>query len=252
MRNFTPFIEVAQRWNIPMWLGETGENNPDWTSAVSQICEEHHISYHFWPYKKMEAQKKNSSVSIVPPEGWGEITAYADKGGKSPGHERAENILTEFLKNMLLENCIKRENVDRAILRNGEFILRATEYAERAGSYKGHPKRDNVFDFRINRDIEIVEIHPKQTKRFFFDNQWDRFNIVLTEGEFVSYYAPRFTPVKVGFYGKFDTGSRIKFDGKEVALSGDKATIDLSKPSTDLLKLECVKGKIQLDRLVFM
>ncbi|MCL1856594.1 MAG: glycoside hydrolase family 5 protein [Kiritimatiellaeota bacterium] len=247
MKNFAAFLDASKKWDIPLWLGETGENYPEWFSAIAQICEEHHISYHFWPYKKMG--KVNCSMTIATPDGWDDILAYA-AGGKHPGYDRAEKILAEYLDNLLLAKCSKNPNVDRAILRNGEYTLRATDYAERPGCFHGHPKRENLFDFRQGKDIEIVEVTPKGEPRFFFDHQWDRFNIVLSEGEFVSYHAPRFTPKAVTLHGQFTPGSRLRFAGKEIAPDGDTATLPLDAPTPDLLKLECLHGTLRLDRLL--
>ena len=110
---FAPFTELRDRLDVPLWLGETGENSNEWCTAIARICDRLEISYHFWPYKKMGAP--SCSAEIRMPDAWPEITGYAT-GGPHPGTARAKRILAELLDNVRLAECIPHDEVDRAIL----------------------------------------------------------------------------------------------------------------------------------------
>ena len=116
---FDPFVEIRDRFEVPIWLGETGENSNEWCGAIAAICDRLHISYHFWPYKKMRST--SCSAEIRMPEDWAEIIAYS-KRGRHPGTARAKRILDELLENILLDNCVLHDEADDAILR--EAVLR--------------------------------------------------------------------------------------------------------------------------------
>jgi endoglucanase len=63
-----PYLDYRDRWNVPIFMGEGGENNPDWYIGAFNLLEEHHISWNFWTYKKMETT--NSPYSIPMPKDW--------------------------------------------------------------------------------------------------------------------------------------------------------------------------------------
>jgi len=254
---FSAFLEKSKEWNVPLWLGETGENSNEWFSAVSQICDKYGISYHFWPYKKMGAH--NCSATIKTPEDWDEIIAYT-KRKSHPGYETAEKILNEFLDNMLLKNCHKNSEVDRAILRNDEYNLCAVDFAETEGSYKGNANSVNVFGFKTNSGLSFVmKTNDNETYKsilgwnFSKGRRWDMLNLVLEEGEFVSYYAPNFNATKVEIHFKAEKDSIITFAEKEITINeSNNVVVLLEKPEIKLLKLACLKGKAEIDSIRFL
>jgi endoglucanase len=69
------YVEFRDKYNVPIWMGESGENNDEWITKFRTILDEDQISWTFWPYKKMEAT--SALVSFSKPEHWDEIVAYA-------------------------------------------------------------------------------------------------------------------------------------------------------------------------------
>ena len=64
------YLAFREKYNVPIWLGETGENNDDWIAAAVRLADAHDIGWAFWPYKKMDAT--SSVVSFDAPAGMGE------------------------------------------------------------------------------------------------------------------------------------------------------------------------------------
>jgi len=60
------YLEARDKWNIPLWIGETGENTIEWYTMLFFMCDQHNISWNFWPWKKMDTI--NSQYSIKKPE----------------------------------------------------------------------------------------------------------------------------------------------------------------------------------------
>lgn len=77
--SLAPFVETAKRLNVPLWMGEGGENNLQWYTYAFPMYERLGIGWCFWAYKKMEVP--NSPVTFEKPEGWDQITAYLDGRG---------------------------------------------------------------------------------------------------------------------------------------------------------------------------
>ena len=77
------FVDFRDKYNVPIWLGESGENKDEWVATFARLLEKNNIGWAFWTYKKMDAT--SSPVSFAQPDHWAEITAYA-KEGRNLGH----------------------------------------------------------------------------------------------------------------------------------------------------------------------
>jgi hypothetical protein len=68
------YLDFRARHNVPLWLGESGENTDEWIATFRSLLEQHEIGWCFWPYKKMEAP--SCIRSFERPPYWDEIVAY--------------------------------------------------------------------------------------------------------------------------------------------------------------------------------
>jgi endoglucanase len=59
------YLDYRDRYNVPIWLGESGENKDEWIGQFVKVLESNDIGWCFWPYKKME--KTSCMVSIQKP-----------------------------------------------------------------------------------------------------------------------------------------------------------------------------------------
>jgi endoglucanase len=73
------YLDFRDKWQVPIWLGESGENDDKWIAAFTKTLEENHVGWCFWPYKKMDAA--SSVVTFDRPAGWDAIIALS----KMPG-----------------------------------------------------------------------------------------------------------------------------------------------------------------------
>jgi endoglucanase len=120
------FLEFRERYQVPLWLGETGENTDEWIGACRRLAERHGIGWCFWPYKKLGAA--SCLATIAPPEGWDEIVAYgahrtADfeaNGRIRPPLVRSRAALAALLTNIRLENCRLNEGYAKALGLRGD------------------------------------------------------------------------------------------------------------------------------------
>ncbi len=123
------YLELRDKWNVPIFMGEGGENNKDWYAGAFRLFEDHDISWNFWTWKKLGTT--NSPCSIRIPEGWGLLIDYL-QGGAKPSAETAERILWNYLDNMRLTDCEYRPEVVRSLLRRAPVRIPAIFYG-----YKG-------------------------------------------------------------------------------------------------------------------
>jgi endoglucanase len=70
-----PYVDFRTKYNVPIWLGESGENTDAWIHDFATVLNKDDIGWAFWTYKRMDATA--SIVSWRKPVYWDEIIAYA-------------------------------------------------------------------------------------------------------------------------------------------------------------------------------
>ncbi len=108
-----PYLDFRERYQVPIWMGESGENQDTWIAQFRTMLEKNEVGWTFWPYKKMDAT--SSPVSFERPLHWDEIVAYAALPGgmgaaeehmkKRPVSDHARAALADLLEKIKLENC---------------------------------------------------------------------------------------------------------------------------------------------------
>lgn len=104
------YLAFRDEHDVPLWLGESGENTDEWISRFRQVLEAHDIGWCFWPYKKLTA---TSCIATIPaPPHWEQIVAYAEapRGdfeqirAALPPLELTQQVFRQLLDNLRLEN----------------------------------------------------------------------------------------------------------------------------------------------------
>lgn len=106
------FLELRQKYHIPLWLGESGENKNDWYTACIRLVESHDIGWSWWPLKKMG---DNNPLEIRVEPSWQRLVDYWTGKGPRPTEQEAEQALQELLRNIRLENNIYHKEVTDAL-----------------------------------------------------------------------------------------------------------------------------------------
>lgn len=104
-----PYLEARDRLGLPLWMGESGENDEDWYRAAFGLFEQHEIPWTFWTWKKIEGP--TSPVVAAAPAGWDAITRCATGDGDVPAD--VAQILADMLENLALDRCrVRTELLD--------------------------------------------------------------------------------------------------------------------------------------------
>jgi len=131
------YVEKGKELDVPLWVGECGENNNDWYWGIFQLFEDHDIGWSFWPWKKIS--RGNNPAQIVEPKGWSDIVDYVNSGASKPSREAAQATFDEFLENIQMSRCNYRKEVVNAMLRRVPARIQAENYG-----YKGPGKSFEV------------------------------------------------------------------------------------------------------------
>ncbi len=108
-------VALRDQWNMPLWLGETGENSNEWFREVVRYAEEANIGWAWWPWKKIGAI--TGPVTIQKPAGYQAILDYWRNTGPKPSTNAALNGLLALAQAARFENCVLHPDVFDALLR---------------------------------------------------------------------------------------------------------------------------------------
>jgi endoglucanase len=105
------FLDFRDKYNVPIWMGESGENTDGWISSFRTLLETNNIGWCFWPYKKLDAT--SCVASIGPPADWDAIVGFAEGPRTSfedvrkhrPAKEKVQKALNEYLERVKFANC---------------------------------------------------------------------------------------------------------------------------------------------------
>lgn len=115
------FIAFRDKYNVPIYAGETGENTDEWVAEFRQLLESNNIGWHFWPYKKLDSPK--NILSVIPPAKYDSLVNYAEapRGSfkelrKLPvQREMLKQVLAEFLDNCQFSKCKPNDGYIKAL-----------------------------------------------------------------------------------------------------------------------------------------
>lgn len=108
------FLELREKYRIPLWLGESGENSNTWFTEAIQLVEQEGIGWAWWQWKKMGI---NNPLEIPQPAGYRKLLDYWNGKGQRPTQAEAQSILTEWLENLKIANNILHRDVVDAMIR---------------------------------------------------------------------------------------------------------------------------------------
>jgi endoglucanase len=115
------YADFANKYNVPIWMGESGENTDRWIDSWRRLNEKNNFGWCFWPYKKMDAQ--SNMVSIKKTAEWDSIITYVNKPRTSykefrdakPAPEVVNKAFADYLENCKFANCIVNDGYMKAL-----------------------------------------------------------------------------------------------------------------------------------------
>jgi len=106
-----PYLEFSRRHNVPLYMGESGENTYAWITDFRTLLESEGIGWAFWTYKRLDTDR--CIASIRRPEGWDALADFAEhprctyqeiREQRLPRDVAAE-MLDSFLENVAFGAC---------------------------------------------------------------------------------------------------------------------------------------------------
>ncbi|MBT1695308.1 cellulase family glycosylhydrolase [Fulvivirgaceae bacterium PWU4] len=108
-------LSLRDQYNVPLWLGESGENSNVWFRNAIGLMEENKIGWAWWPMKKIASVV--NPLTVVKNDGYAQLLNYWKNGGTRPTAEFAQKALMQLAENLKIENNIYRKDVIDAMFR---------------------------------------------------------------------------------------------------------------------------------------
>jgi len=114
-------VDFRKKVNLPLYMGETGENTDEWVCSFRKLLDNNNIGWHFWPYKKLENAR--GIVRIKKPDNWNIVVDFTKKDRNGfdkiriarPTQTEVLGAMNEFIRNMKFENCISNDSYIKAL-----------------------------------------------------------------------------------------------------------------------------------------
>ena len=115
------YLDFRDKYDVPIYMGESGENDDEWVLKFRQLLDEHSISWHFWPYKKMDNSR--GLINFDNPKYYDLIIDYAESDRTTyknirenrPDVKKVKLALNGFLEQCKFENCFPNKGYLKAL-----------------------------------------------------------------------------------------------------------------------------------------
>jgi len=230
-------LDLREKHNMPIWLGETGENSNVWFTELIQLLDQHNIGYAFWPMKKIDNIAGITNVKITPE--YEKLLDYWKNGGKKPSKEYAKKALMQIADNYKLSNTeVKKDVIDA--------MFRQTKDAS-TKPFKNHQVPGRIFasEYDLGRmgsaylDKDFINLWVSDPAK---RSEWNSGQQMRNDG--VDIYKCNDKITNQYYVGKTESGEWLQYT---VQSKGDKNyTFDLRyASSTDSkIRIETASGKV--------
>ena len=107
------FLDIRDKFNVPFWMGESGENDNDWFRSAVKLFESNNIGWSWWTIKKIGSE--SSLMTIEKPAGYQKVIEYWAGKGPKPTAEEAKKTFAELAENVKFEKCKINNDVIAAL-----------------------------------------------------------------------------------------------------------------------------------------
>lgn len=119
--NIQDFVSFRDSVNLPIFMGETGENTDQWIGAWTRLMERNNIGWTYWPFKKMGSPR--GVMTIAQPENWDKVIEFTQSPRNNfdeirkarPGQELVKKAMLQFVENCKYSNCKVNESYVKAM-----------------------------------------------------------------------------------------------------------------------------------------
>ncbi|BAV96938.1 cellulase family glycosylhydrolase [Lysobacter enzymogenes] len=252
-------LALRERWNLPLWLGETGENSNDWFARTVATVEGEGIGWANWPVKKL---RYNNPLQVIANPGYEQVLAYWE--GKGPRPQRAqarEALLTLAGRDVRFAHNRQHPDVADAWLRaphddrslpfkphrigrdGGELAAADFDMGRNGVAYFDHSAANE--SGKPNADWNPSQLYRNDGVDLLRDGEGERMRVAMQPGEWLKYtiQAEAAGDFALSWRGNGAGALRVRLNGDALApFEANQAQRAALQRGRNTLVLEAVSG----------
>lgn len=119
-------LNLRDNWNVPLWMGESGENSNPWFYETVQLLEGNNIGWCWWTHKKIQTTTSPLSSPMTPD--YQRVLDYWNGKATKPSQPFARDALFGMAENLAIAKCELHPDVLHALF-DPEFNTRLKHFA---------------------------------------------------------------------------------------------------------------------------
>ncbi|MBP1679224.1 MAG: Endoglucanase, partial [Bacteroidetes bacterium] len=147
------YLSLRNTHNVPLWLGESGENSNHWFAECIALMEANNIGWAWWPHKKIESIAGPLSSRKYP--GYDYLLQYWQGQVTRPTESYAVDALNGQAENLKIEKCVYQHDVVDAVIRMPSDTRRAPYASNRIPGVVFATNYDMGLNAVAYRDVEF-------------------------------------------------------------------------------------------------
>jgi endoglucanase len=108
-------IDIRNTYNVPLWLGETGENSNGWFVELVELLKQQNIGWAWWPHKKIDSVVGPLSATLT--SDYQTLLNYWNGSGAKPTVDFAFDALINQARQLSISKCNYHKDVVDALIR---------------------------------------------------------------------------------------------------------------------------------------
>lgn len=168
-------IDMREKYNMPLWMSESGENSNQWFADAIHLFEANNIGWSWWPVKK---HRVNNVFKIETPESYTRLIESWKEGNTPLNADETYEAAMAYANAHKIENCSVQRDVIFAMTQNhNPEATKAWKHFE-TGDWIQAVQYDMGRDGYAYHDEVSENIHT-DTQRFF---PWNNGKVCRNDG----------------------------------------------------------------------
>ncbi len=109
------YMSLRTTYNVPLWLGESGENSNPWYTDCISLMNQYDIGWSWWTLKKYNTTTGPLNVPIT--SNYQQLLNYWSGSGSKPSVAFATSALLDMANRLKFQNCVPFRDVVDAMMR---------------------------------------------------------------------------------------------------------------------------------------
>lgn len=136
------FLDIRDKFNVPIWCGESGENSNTWFTDAIELLEKNKIGWAWWPLKKIGL---NNPLQVKPNNGYNQLISYWKGQSPKPLQAAAIKALMQLTKDIKTETTFFHKDVIDAMFRQVNSV--------KTIPFKQYLIKSNAILFAVDYDL---------------------------------------------------------------------------------------------------